>query len=188
MPDEEKETGSLDAVYVHRDVFDAYVQKIDQRFDSLEKRMDERFDAMRVFMEKTLTEMKADNAKLRGEMQESNAQLRSEMRENIAALDNKIESSNAQLRSEIRVLDTRIDGLNARIDSVQTTVYWGFALMGIVVAMLGFFITFAPSIWGILRRRRKASVSKKEVENLISASLDKYFSQSPNLMAKPQSA
>ena len=171
---------SADSDYVRRDVFDAHMQRIDQRFDSLEKRMDERFDAMRIFMEKTLTEMKADNARVLNEMKADNAQLRSEMQE-----------SNSQLRSEIRVLDTRIEALNTRIDSVQTTVYWGFALMGIVVAMLGFFITFAPSIWGILRRRRRAALSKKEmenIENLVNASLDKYFGRSPNLVAKPQSA
>ena len=137
MPDMEMRAAT-DAEYVRKDVFDAHMQRIDQRFD-----------AIQMLMEKTLAEMKADNEKLRTEMMGI-----------VTKLDNKIENSNLQLRSEIRVLDTRINDL-------QTTVYWGFAIVGIFVALLGFFITFAPSIWGMLRKRGRPSVSRKEMENLL---------------------
>ena len=148
MPDMEMRAAT-DAEYVRKDVFEAHMQRIDQRFD-----------AIQMLMEKTLAEMKADNEKLRMEMKADNEKLRTEMMGIVTKLDNKIENSNIQLRSEIRVLDTRINDL-------QTTVYWGFAIVGIFVALLGFFITFAPSIWGMLKKRGRPLVSRREMENLL---------------------
>ena len=47
-------TASADVVYVRKDVSEAHMQRIDQRFDT-----------MQMLMEKTLAEIKADNEKLR---------------------------------------------------------------------------------------------------------------------------
>ena len=44
--------------------------------------------------------------------------------------------------------------MNARIDSVQTTVYWGFALMGLILA----FTTFAPALLEFAKSLRRPAV------------------------------
>ena len=141
---------------------------------------DARMDRMEALLEKTLIEIKSEVGQLRSEMKESNTQLRSEM--------NQLRSEMGQLRTEVRSeigqVHTEIRRLDSRIDSVQTTVYWGFALMGLFVAMLGFFITFAPSIWGMLRKRNRSAVSRREVENIVNASFDRYLGQSLNLQGK----
>ena len=131
--------------FAKKEVFDANMQRLDQRFDALEKRMGERFDAMQIFMEKTLVEMKADNEKLRSEIRENSA----------------------QFHNEIRVLDTRIDAVNTRIDSLQTTVYWGFALMGLILA----FTTFAPALLEFVKSLRRPSVTMEDVERAIAAAI-----------------
>ena len=126
------------AEYVRKDVFDA------------------RMDRMEMLMEKTLTEIKADNEKLRSEMNSAIGDLRSEMN---AAIGN--------LRSEMKVLDSRIDGLNMRVDTLQTTVYWGFALMGLILA----FAVLVPSLLDFFKGLRKPSLTAEDVERMISAAL-----------------
>ena len=103
---------------------------------------DARMDRMEALLEKTLIEMKADNEKLHSEMNE----LRSE------------------LRSEIRMLDTRVDALGSRIETVQTTVYWGFAIIAIVLA-------FLPTIQDWRKMFHKPAVTMEDVERAISAAI-----------------
>ena len=148
--------------YVKKDVFDA------------------RMDRMEALLEKTLIEIKSEVGQLRSEMKESNTQLRSEMNQ----LRGEMEQLRTEVRSEIGQVHTEIRRLDSRIDSVQATVYWGFALMGLFVATLGFFITFAPSIWGMLRKRNRSAVSRREVENIVNASFDRYLGQSLSLQGK----
>ena len=93
---------------------------------------DARMDRMEAIMEKTLMEMKADNEKLRSEMRENNT----------------------RLEAQIEVVSTRVDALSTRIDSVQTTVYWGFALMGLILA----FTTFAPALLEFVKGLRRPAV------------------------------
>ena len=141
--------------YVSKEVFDA------------------RMDRMEALLEKTLIEVTSEVGQLRADMETKMSQLRADVNDKFGTL-----------QSEIRVLDTRINGLDSRIDSVQTTVYWGFALMGLFVALLGFFITFAPSIWGMLRKRNRSTVSRKEVENIVNASFDRYLGQALGFQGK----
>ena len=106
---------------------------------------DARMDRMEALLEKTLLEMKADNEKLRSEVRENNT----------------------RLEAKIEVLGTRIDALDTRIDSVQTTVYWGFALMGLILA----FTTFAPALLEFVKSLRRPSFTLADVENMISAAI-----------------
>ncbi|MBR1672655.1 MAG: hypothetical protein IJ702_06990 [Fretibacterium sp.] len=159
------ETVSRDrnAEYLRRDVFDAR-------------------------MEAFMAEIRLGNAEIRREM----SQLENRIDAKLTQLENRVDGKIAQLDSRITQLDSKFERkfevlsergdqnfafLNMRIDAMQTTVYWGFALMGLFVAILGFLITFAPPIWGLLRRRGRSAVSRKEVENIISASFDKYLGQ-----------
>ena len=177
--------------YVSKEVFDA------------------RMDRMEALLEKTLVEIKSEVGQIRSEMKESNAQLRgeigqlksdmqaesgtlrgemgqlrSDMQAESGTLRGEMEQLRTEVRSEVGQIHTEIRRLDSRIDSLQTTVYWGFALMGLFVAMLGFFITFAPSIWGMLRKRNRSAVSRREVENIVNASFDRYLGQSLGIQGK----
>ena len=121
------------------------------------------FDAK---MEAFMAEIRLGNAEIRREMSQ---------------LDSRIDQLDSKFEQKFEILSERGEQnfafLNMRIDAMQTTVYWGFALMGLFVAILGFLITFAPPIWGLLRKRGRSAVSRREVENIISASFDKYLGQ-----------
>lgn len=103
------------------------------------------------------------------------------MSENNTRLEAKIDNVRTELKGEIKVLSERVDQnfayLNMRIDSIATYVGWGFAIIAVVVALLGGMITFAPSMWSFMKKQRrpKSSVSKKEIENIINASLEKFI-------------
>ncbi|MBQ9526431.1 MAG: hypothetical protein IJR68_02375 [Fretibacterium sp.] len=114
---------------------------------------DARMDRMEALLEKTLMEMKADNEKLRSEVREGINGLRGKMRENIARLETRIEVGNA-----------RIDAVNMRIDGVQTTICWGFAIVAIVLA-------FLPTIQDWRKMFRKPPVTMEDVERAIAAAM-----------------
>lgn len=60
----------------------------------------------------------------------------------------EIRGGNKQLRAELK--DTRTElGTEIRFnrqdaEHIQTSVYWGFAILAVVVALVGFVITLAP--------------------------------------------
>ena len=112
-----------------------------------------RMDRMEALLEKTLIEMKADNEKLRSEV---NAAINGMKAEN--------EKLRSELKTEIRMLDTRVDALGSRIDTVQTTVYWGFAIIAIVLA-------FLPTIQDWRRMFHKPAVTMEDVERAINAAI-----------------
>ena len=130
--------------YVRKDVFDA------------------RMDRMEMLMEKTLMEMKTDNEKLRSEvsaaiseMKADNEKLRSEMNQKFGSL-----------QTEIRVFDARMDGLVSRIDGIQTTVYWGFAIVAIVIA-------FLPTIQDWRRMFRRPAFTLEDIQQRIDTAIAK---------------
>ena len=162
--------GQNQNAYILKDVFDA------------------RMDRMEMLLEKTLLEMKADNEKLRSEVKEEIGGLRTEMdqkftglrsevKEEIGGLraemdqkftelHNEMNQEVGSLRTEIRVLDTRMDGLASRIDGVQTTVYWGFAIVAIVIA-------FLPTIQDWRRAFRRPSFTLEDIQQRIDAAIAK---------------
>ena len=133
--------------YVRKDVFDISMQ----RLEALMERNLARQEAI-------AQEMKADNEKLRSEVKTEISGLRNEMKEEIGGL-----------RAEIRMVDERVNSVNARVDSVQTTVYWGFAIMGLILA----FTTFTPVLLEFVKGLRRPSFTLADVEQRIDAAIAK---------------
>lgn len=99
-----------------------------------------RMDRMEMLLEKTITEIKADN-----------------------------EKSRTELKAEIKMLDERINSVNARVDSVQTTVYWGFTVLTLFLALT----TFAPALLEFIKGLRKPQLTAEDVQNMIDAAISK---------------
>lgn len=99
-----------------------------------------RMDRMEMLLEKTITEIKADN-----------------------------EKSRTELKAEIKMLDERINSVNARVDSVQTTVYWGFTVLTLFLALT----TFAPALLEFIKGLRKPQLTAEDVQNIIDAAISK---------------
>ena len=106
-------------------------------------------------------------------MKADNKKLKSEIRENNAKLEAKIDGINSRLEGKIEALTQRVDQnfafLNMSIDGVQTSVYWGFAALSIIIA----FITFFPAIGDFLKNFRKPLITREEVETMINSAFAK---------------
>ena len=98
----------------------------------------------------------------------------------------------------ISEVDSRLDEMNTRIGSVesrlseigyevrmqsrdtnhlQTSVYWGFAIMAVVIALVGFVITLAPMFREMYRdarqAKRESALTRTEVEEMIANAISR---------------
>ncbi|MBR1438257.1 MAG: hypothetical protein IJ587_06935 [Synergistaceae bacterium] len=85
-----------------------------------------------------------------------NEQTRTELRKEIQANATAIQQTNA-----------RIDVTNARLEALITMVYWGIALLGILITLAA----VAPSIVQVLQSIKKPSITLEDVERIIDAKL-----------------
>ena len=73
----------------------------------------------------------------------------------------EIRLMNEQLRSDIRRLETRIDGIEARMGDLRNDIYLGFVLLGIIIAW--------PKARDMLQKLGKSapSITLEDVQRLI---------------------
>ena len=100
---------------------------------------------MNEYLRKDVFEAKIDA--FMAEIRLGNEQLRREFNERFNQLDIKIES----VKSDVKAL-------NVRVGSLETVVYWGLALIGIILA--------APSLSEFLKSLRKPSLTAEDVEKI----------------------
>ena len=85
----------------------------------------------------------------------------------------EIRLMNEQLRSELNsridATNARIDVTNARLDELKTAVYWGIALLGILITLAA----VAPYLVKVLQSINipKPTLTLEDVERLIDAKL-----------------
>ena len=91
-----------------------------------------------------------------GDMNTAIGGLRNDMNTAIGDLRNETNTAIVGLRSDIRVLDTRLNGL-------ETTVYWGFAIIAFILA----FSAFVPSVTEFFRGLRRPSVTPEDVRRIV---------------------
>ena len=77
------------------------------------------------------------------------------------------EQTRSELNSRIDATNARIDVTNARLEALITMVYWGIALLGILITLAA----VAPSIVQVLQTIRKPSITLDDVERIIDAKL-----------------
>lgn len=146
--------------YVRQDVFDAHMQRIDQkfdavyqRFDSLEKRIDERFESM----EKRTDERFNSMEKM--------------MDERFKNIELRIDKNLAEFKSIVSDIKGEFGVINARLNGLETSVYWGFAILAFIVAFLAFVPPFATFFKNF--RRPAPAITMEDVERAINAALKK---------------
>ena len=101
-----------------------------------------------------------------------NQQLRSELKQEIqdtkAELRKEIQDTKAELKKEIQANSTAIQVTNARLDELKTMVYWGIALLGILITLAA----VAPSLVQVAKELKQQNFSLEDVERLIDAKLE----------------
>ncbi|MBQ6919573.1 MAG: hypothetical protein IJQ74_04530 [Synergistaceae bacterium] len=138
-------TATLIAIVISTAAFGATSNDVYLRQDVFEAKMDAFMAEIRLMNEQTRSE-------LRKEIQDT----KTELNEKIQANTTAIQQTNA-----------RIDVTNARLESLITMVYWGIALLGILITLAA----VAPSIVQVLKGFSKSKITLEDVERLIDAKL-----------------
>ena len=83
-------------------------------------------------------------------------------------IDRKTEALTIQVQNNF-------DYQNMRADNLQTSVYWGFALITFFIAVVGVMVALAPSILEIFRSRRLEHdyVTSEQVQEIVDKSISK---------------
>ena len=138
-------TATLIAIVISTTAFGATSNDVYLRQDVFEAKMDAFMAEIRLMNEQTRSE-------LRKEIQDT----KTELNEKIQANTTAILQTNA-----------RIDVTNARLESLITMVYWGIALLGILITLAA----VAPSIVQVLKGFSKSKITLEDVERLIDAKI-----------------
>ena len=144
----------LIAVAVSTSALGATSNDVYLRQDIFEAKMDAFMAEIKLMNEQTRTE-------LRKEIQDTKSELRKEIQANATAIQ--------ELKADIQATNSRIDVTNTRLDDLYTMVYWGIALLGILITLAA----VAHSIVQVLQTIRKPSISLDDVERIIDAKLNK---------------
>ena len=90
-------------------------------------------------------------------------------------VDRKIETVDRKLEALTVQVQNNFDYQNMRMESIQTSVYWGFALITFFIAVVGVMVALAPSILEIFRSRRKERdyVTSEQVQEIVDRSISK---------------
>lgn len=86
-------------------------------------------------MENLITLIQLGNEKLRNEM---NAKIDN----STSGLRSDFQSGFSELRNEIRAVDTNVKVNSAKIEMLEHTFYWGFALMTLVITIVAVFVPY----------------------------------------------
>lgn len=117
-------------------------------------------------MENLITLIQLGNEKLRNEM---NAKIDN----SISGLRSDFQSGFSELRNEIRAVDTNVKVNSAKIEMLEHTFYWGFALMTLVITIVAVFVPY------FLRERKDKKhelpvqpvLTEEKVQDLIAKAL-----------------
>ena len=83
-------------------------------------------------METFITQIRLDNEQLRNELNSKIDNVRNE-------LNSKIDSVQASLHTEIQAVSAQVQVNSAKIEMLQHTFYWGFAILALIVAFVPMF-------------------------------------------------
>ena len=82
------------------------------------------------------------------------------------------EKLRSELKTEIQAVNSLVQVNTARIDMLQHTFYWGFAIMTLVIAVVAFFVPY------FLRERKekiqdeKSVLTEEKVQDMISRTVN----------------
>ena len=102
-------------------------------------------------METLITQIQLGNEKLRNE------------------LNSKIDDAKLELRTEIQAVDANVKVNSAKIEMLGHSMYWGFAIMTLVLTVIAIFVPYFLSA----RKDKKTanSLSEEKVQKMIAEAL-----------------
>ena len=135
--------------YVRRDVFDA---KMEVFFERFQNQINEGFNRLDRKIEDVRTEL---NQKIDDVHNE---------------LNQKIDGVRSDLNQKIDGVDRKVDILTARVNVLETVIYWALAFMGIILAST----VLLPVLIEIYKRIQTPILSREEIKALIRECLTEF--------------
>lgn len=84
-----------------------------------------------------------------------------------------------EIHSEIRVLQDDVRTLKSDTSHIQTSIYWGFALMTMFIALASFLMTLAPSFLELIKNKnqsREIYPTIEQVQEIVDKAIARAFS------------
>ena len=98
----------------------------------------------------------------------------------ISELRSEIRRTNEEIKSAITEMKHELRYQARDIEHLQTSIYWGFAVIAIVVALVGFVMTLAPMFREMYRdskqAKKDAPLARSEVQTMIDEAISRALS------------
>ena len=146
--------------YVRRDVFDA---KMEVFFERFQNQINEGFNRLDRKIEDVRTELNQKIDDVHNELTQKIDGVRTE-------LTQKIDGVRSDLNQKIDGVDRKVDILTARVDVLETVIYWALAFMGIILAST----VLLPVIIEFYKRIQTPILSREEIKALIRECLTEF--------------
>lgn len=87
----------------------------------------------------------------------------------------KTQNEVSEIHSEIRTLQNDVTSLKSDNVHLQTSIYWGFAIIAIVIALVGFTVSLAPAFLEFLKNK-KTYATVEQVQEIVDRAIARAFS------------
>ena len=166
--------------FVRQDVFDARMDRLEAIISQNLSELKNEIKATNERMDKNISELKTEIKATNERITQSEALINERMDKNIGELKTEIKATNERITQSTLLINERMERnqneikgeirvLDAKIDSVQTTVYWTFGAITIIIGL----VTFVPAIQEFFKTifRRPPSFTMEDVKRAIDDAL-----------------
>ena len=146
--------GNADAEYVRKDVFDAHMQRMEEKITAL---LEKNFIATKAEIRALGDRIDATNER----MDQKFASVNERMDQKFTSVNERMEQGFAMVNARIDAVNARIDATNTRIDDLHSFMGWGFATATICITL---FSMTLPILTQYLSKRleKRASASSRK--------------------------
>ena len=89
----------------------------------------------------------------------------------MATIQLENEKLRSQLHSEVKAVETKVTINSAQISDLQHSVYWGFAILGIIITLAIFFKSEKTE-----KKEKKTYATVEQVQEIVDKAIAKAFS------------
>lgn len=128
-------------------------------------------------METFMAQISLENEKLRSELKAEIQGLRSELKADIQGVRSEIQGLRSELKGEIQAVQSEVRVNSARLDMLEHTFYWGFAIMTVVIAIVAVFVPYFLSVRKEKQQETQTVLTEDRVQDMISQALADFNSR-----------
>ena len=80
-----------------------------------------------------------------------------------------------EIHNEIQDVKSEVKANSTQIADLQHSVYWGFAIIAVIIALVGFIVSLAPAFLEFLKNK-KTYTTAEQVQEIVDKAIAKAFS------------